>query len=164
MKFSKKIVLSSLFSLVLILSLGGSIYADSTANETTSIIPVTPSQEGVSVQAYSEYGPFYVRSENVGEYGGFTVVLNSGVTSFYLSDYKVYGVHAGEKAHIMWTFTDFNTGKVLLNKSIGDTTTPTDFLVSGLPSGATINVSWQNMDNTDVVGGTYVLVDGYAYD
>ncbi|WP_339224260.1 hypothetical protein [Paenibacillus sp. FSL H8-0332] len=140
MRKPKKLVFSFLLSLILILATGSSVFAQ-----------------------VSTFGPFYVRPTSAGQFDGFTVDLDSGQTTFVLKDYKVYGVHSGQKASIRWTVTDVDTGVPVLSWVEGDVTVAKDIGVTNLSPGKVYSVSWVSLNSNSVVGGTYVSVYGYAY-
>ena len=169
-----------LFVLLFSFTFSSAVFADESTNqktnESTSSEINTPLPEtGPYVEiktggdissvfvASSTYGPYNVRPTSAGQYGGFTVSLNSGVSSFLFYNYKVYGLHSNEKASIKWTVTDASTGEERLSWVEGDVTSYKTFGVYGLPSGKTYDVNWVSLNDNDVVGGTYVQVDGYAY-
>lgn len=137
---SKKIYFAVVLVIILVLNTSASVFA-----------------------AASKYGPYYVRPANTGDFGGFVVDLDSGQSSFSFTDYKVYGLHSGEEALIKWTISDLNTNEDVLTFFKGDVTTSSDFMVTGLKSGGTYSVSWESMNNYDVVGGTYITVYGTSW-
>jgi|GEM_PF-2669341 len=112
--------------------------------------------------AASTYGPFPVRSEDSGDWDVIWVELNTGVTTFSLTNYTIKGIHTGEQAAIKWTLYNHDGDFVYSWNVVGDRN-DTQFDVSGLEAGAMYQLVWEATTNNDMDGGTKIKVDGRAY-
>lgn len=91
------------------------------------------------------------------------VCIQTGVTTFQVTDLQMVGVHKNEAAYFTMNIIDFNTGEVKASRTFTEDVRGRSFDVSNVVPGRTYHVMLESHTNNDCDGGFWITVDGYAY-